>query len=103
MSAETTVETEAKIVAALAADLPQSVRIMNAAAITEEIVHGRDATVDDDDLSPQAVYDGHQEVLDAMVDTGVLQTGETFGMTVYGFTQQTLDPYFAEKESTDAS
>lgn len=75
------------VLAVFTRELPRTVRILNAPAVTEEIVFGPEhGGVDDGDLPPQEWYDRHSAVLDELVIDGVLQTGKAMGMPVYGLT-----------------
>lgn len=64
------------------ADLPENVRVMNAPAVTEEIVFGRDEGGECGDQ----IHDRFRKALDELVDESVLQTGEAAGEKVYGLT-----------------
>jgi hypothetical protein len=75
-----------KIINVFLADMPETVRILNAPAIVEEVECGRDVTLPEEELPPQEVYDRYERVLGELVDTEVLQTGDYLGETVYGLT-----------------
>jgi hypothetical protein len=77
---------ERQIINVFVCDMPQTTRVLNAPAIVEEIVLGRDVTAEDEDKPPKEVYDRYQEVLDELVAAEVLQTGEYLGCVVYGLT-----------------
>jgi hypothetical protein len=83
------------VLAVFTREMPHTARILNAPAVTEEVVFGPDhATPDDDELPPQEWYDRHSTVLDELVADGILQTGKAMGMLVYGLTiayQQVLE------------
>lgn len=89
-----------RVLAVFIRELPHTARLLNAPAVTEEIVFGPDhETPNDDELPPQEWYDRHETVLVELVADGILQIGEAMGMTVYGLTvayqnlleQQALD------------
>lgn len=75
------------ILEVFAREMPHTARILNAPAVTEEIVFGPDhETPDDDERPPQEWYDRHETVLAELVGEGILQTGKAMGFTVYGLT-----------------
>jgi hypothetical protein len=84
---------ERKIIAVFLADLPETVRLMNMAAIVEEIECGRDVTAQDEDLPPQEVYDRYQLALDRLEEAGILQStyDANWGMRAYGLTEEGFD------------
>ncbi len=76
-----------KVLEVFTRELPHTARILNAPAVTEEIVFGPDhETPDDDERPPQEWYDRHETVLVELVNEGILQTGKAMGFTVYGLT-----------------
>lgn len=76
-----------KVLTVFTRELPHTARILNAGAVTEEIVFGPDhETPDDDERPPQDWYDRHETVLAELVGDGILQTGQAMGFTVYGLT-----------------
>lgn len=85
-----------QIIAVFEADLPEGIRILNSGVITEEIEHGRDATVQDDELAADEVYEADQEILVELIEEGILQIGEAFGYHVFGFTLEHQEKLSAE-------
>lgn len=76
-----------RVLEVFARELPHTARILNAGAVTEEIVFGPDhETPDDDERPPQEWYDRHETVLAELVGDSILQTGKAMGFTVYGLT-----------------
>jgi hypothetical protein len=76
------------VIDVFAQDLPESVRVMNAPAVTEEILFGREVIADKSELPPEPVYDRYERALDELVDEGVLNTATTLGEKVYGLTPE---------------
>ena len=89
-------ERRQKILAVFEADLPEGIRILNAPAVTEEVEHGRDVTVQDDELASQQIYDADQDILVELIEEGILQAGTAFCHTVVGFSLEHQDKLSAE-------
>jgi hypothetical protein len=85
-----------KILEVFEADLPAGLRCLDAAAITEEIEHGRNVTVQDDELASEETYDKDVELLAGLVEDGILQAGDAFGYAVFGFTLKHQEKLEAE-------
>lgn len=75
----------------LRADLPETVRAMNAPAVTEEIELGRGHVAQDDELPPQQVYDADGVLLRELADEGLVKCVEIWG-------EQTFVPVAAISE-----
>jgi hypothetical protein len=81
-------QVEKEVLAVLAAQLPETARVMNAAAITEEIVFGPDHHVlQDDELPEQEVYDRHEAALRSLEGQGFLAGVEVMGMEAHHLTK----------------
>lgn len=84
--------TETEVLAVLAAQLPQTARVMNAAAITEEIHNGPDVgPLQDEDLAPEEVYDEHEAALRLLAEQGLVAGVEVFGMVAYHLTEKGVE------------
>lgn len=84
------------ILAVFTADLPETVRLLNPPAVTEEIAHGREVTVQDDELSPKEVYDRHEAVMEELEAEGILTSGDWHGVTAYGLTGEYVERYHGQ-------
>jgi hypothetical protein len=80
-------ERERRILEVLSADLPQTARIMNPPAITEEIELGREVSVPDDELPEQEVYDLDQVHLNGLVEQELVASAEVLGVVAYAATK----------------
>lgn len=87
------VRDERRIINVFLADLPETVRLMNMAAIVEEIEVGREVTAQDEDLPPVEVYDRYQLALDRLEEAGILKSvyDPNWGMRAYGLTEEGFD------------
>ena len=82
--AEPTETFEDEIIAVLASD-PDCLRLMNAAAITEEAIYG-DAPLEDCQPASQSLYDSYEAALQKLEEEGVIESHEFYDLTTYRFT-----------------
>jgi len=76
------------VTAIFEADLPETLRILNVGTITEEIIFGRDVSIDEDQAPGQDFYDHYRAVAEQLVTNGVLLKDNAMGFEVYGLTPE---------------
>lgn len=79
---------EQAILDVLAADLPETTRVMNGRALTEEVLLGRieGPPLDEEELPMPEEYDRIERTAEALVAIGLLNAVETLGTTTFALT-----------------
>jgi hypothetical protein len=78
---------EQSVINVLGADYPETARMMNDCAITEEAICGRGVVLQDDALPPVECYDEYEAACKSLAEQGLAKAVDVFDMNAYCLTE----------------